>query len=77
MLGSSSAIPPSSPCMPSVQVPEGMTAANFMELMSVDKKVAEGKLRLILLKGPLGGCVVTGDFDPAKLQETLMHFCKK
>jgi len=59
------------------KVPEGMTAADFMELMSVDKKVAAGKLRLILLKGPLGGCVVTGDFDPEKLQETLLHFCGK
>jgi len=57
--------------------PKGMTAADFMELMSVDKKVADGKLRLVLLKGPLGGCIVTGDFDPAKLQETLMHFTGK
>lgn len=59
------------------QPPKGMTAADFMELMSVDKKVADGKLRLVLLKGPLGGCVVSGDFDPAKLQETLMHFAGK
>jgi hypothetical protein len=29
------------------------------------------KLRLLLMKGPLGGCVVTGDFDAAKLDETL------
>jgi hypothetical protein len=32
-------------------------------------------LRLVLLKGPLGGCVVTGDFDPAKLDEKLAAFC--
>ena len=43
--------------------------------MAVDKKVKDGKLRLILLKGDLGGCVVTGDFDDAKLQATLDHFC--
>lgn len=60
-----------------VKPPPEMTAKDFMELMSVDKKVAAGKLRLILLKGPLGGCVVTGDFDPAKLNETLMAFCGK
>ena len=40
-------------------------------------QVSAGKLRLILLKGPLGSCVVTGDFDPAKLDETLQHFCGK
>lgn len=37
-------------------------------------QVLAGKLRLILLRGPLGNCVVTGDFDPAKLEETLVHF---
>lgn len=58
-----------------VTVPEVMTEDLFKDLMSVDKKVAAGKLRLILLKGPLGQCVVTGDFDPAKLDETLQHFC--
>lgn len=48
----------------------------FRDLMAVDKKVLSGKLRLVLLKGPLGSCVVTGDFDPAKLDETLAAFCK-
>lgn len=38
-------------------------------------QVLAGKLRLILLKGPLGNCVVTGDFDAAKLDETLNAFC--
>ena len=55
--------------------PAGMTAATFKDLMAVDKKVQEGKLRLVLLRGPLGGCVVTGDFDAAKLDETLAAFC--
>lgn len=40
-------------------------------------QVLAGKLRLVLLKGPLGGCLVTGDFDPAKLDETLAEFCPK
>jgi 3-dehydroquinate synthase len=53
-----------------------MTIQAFKDLMSVDKKVQAGKLRLVLLKGPLGGCVVTGDFDPAKLDETLQAFCE-
>ncbi|GLI63221.1 hypothetical protein VaNZ11_006110 [Volvox africanus] len=55
--------------------PPSMTADQFRSLMAVDKKVLAGKLRLILLRGPLGNCVVTGDFDPAKLDETLNHFC--
>lgn len=57
-----------------VEVPPPMTTQLFMDLMSVDKKVAAGKLRLILLKGPLGNCVVTADFDPAKLKDTLESF---
>jgi len=55
--------------------PTVMTVELFKNLMAVDKKVAAGKLRLVLLKGPLGGCVVTGAFDPVKLEETLTYFC--
>ena len=53
-----------------------MSPQRFRDIMAVDKKVQDGKLRLILLKGPLGSCVVTGDFDADKLQETLEHFCR-
>ena len=53
---------------------QGMTKADFRNIMAVDKKVQDGKLRLILLKGPLGSCVVTGDFDPAALDATLDAF---
>lgn len=42
----------------------------------MDKKVADGLLRLILLKGPLGNCVFTGDYDRNALDETLRAFCK-
>ena len=55
--------------------PSGMTVEQFKSFMAVDKKVQDGKLRLILLKGPLGSCVITGDFEMAKLEETLHHFC--
>ena len=54
---------------------QGMTVEDFKSFMAVDKKVLDGKLRLILLKGPLGSCVVTGDFDPAVLDQTLEAFC--
>jgi 3-dehydroquinate synthase len=52
----------------------GLGKDKFSDTMAVDKKVANGKLRLILLKGELGGCVFTGDFDQSKLEETLDAF---
>ncbi|GIL79388.1 hypothetical protein Vretimale_16554 [Volvox reticuliferus] len=58
-----------------ISPPPSMTADQFRSLMAVDKKVLAGKLRLILLRGPLGNCVCTENFDPAKLDETLNHFC--
>jgi 3-dehydroquinate synthase len=60
-----------------VAPPAAMTRAAFREIMAVDKKVLDGRLRLVLLKGPLGGCVVTGDFEAAALAETLAAFCAK
>ena len=32
-------------------------------IMAVDKKVADGLLRRILLKGDAGNCVFTGEYD--------------
>lgn len=55
--------------------PKDMTKQQFMTAMAVDKKAENGKLRLILLKGPLGNCVVTGDFSATALDETLSAFC--
>ena len=51
-----------------------MSAEQFRSFMSVDKKVEDGKLRLVLLKGPLGNCVVTGDFDSQILEDTISAF---
>lgn len=59
-----------------IEPPQGMTPSKFRELMAVDKKVLDGALRLILLKGPLGSCVFTGDFDAQALDQTLEAFCK-
>jgi 3-dehydroquinate synthase len=60
-----------------IEVPEGsMTKQKFMDLMAVDKKASQGKMNFILLKGDLGGCVFTGDFDQTKLQETLESFVR-
>ncbi|MBI3576039.1 MAG: 3-dehydroquinate synthase [Gammaproteobacteria bacterium] len=53
-----------------VQAPPTLSAARLRELMSVDKKVQAGKLRLVLLK-QLGEAVITGDVPTAVLDETL------
>lgn len=46
----------------------------FLRYMAADKKVANGQLRLILLKGPLGNCVFTGDFDQEAMVNTIDEF---
>lgn len=53
-----------------VAPPDSMSSEDFMRYMSVDKKVLDGTLRLVLMKG-LGESVVTADFDPAALQRVL------
>ncbi|OHC27697.1 MAG: 3-dehydroquinate synthase [Pseudomonadales bacterium RIFCSPLOWO2_12_59_9] len=50
--------------------PAEMTPDNFLEHMAVDKKVLDGHLRLVLLKG-LGAAVVTSDFPREVLDVTL------
>lgn len=50
--------------------PTDMNAADFLRHMAVDKKVLNGKLRLVLLKR-LGEAVVTGDFPREVLEATL------
>ncbi|KAH1081990.1 hypothetical protein J1N35_021751 [Gossypium stocksii] len=59
-----------------ISPPETMTVEMFKSVMAVDKKVADGLLRLILLKGPLGSCVFTGEYDRKALDDTLSAFCK-
>ena len=53
-----------------VAPPPDMSGERFLELMAVDKKVLDGKLRLVLLRA-IGAAQVTSDFDPAILRETL------
>ena len=43
------------------KAPDSMSAEKFMELMSVDKKVLDGVLRLVLMKG-IGQSLVTSDY---------------
>ena len=50
--------------------PPTMTKADFLQNMAVDKKVLDGRLRLVLLKG-CGEAVVTSDFDQEQLMALL------
>ena len=50
--------------------PAEINEAQFMNLMAIDKKVVEGELRLVLLKG-IGAAIVTGDYKAELLGETL------
>lgn len=56
-----------------VSTPPGMSPEEFMSLMAVDKKVIDGQLRLVLLQS-LGQGVVTDQFAPELLQDTLASF---
>ncbi len=57
-----------------VEVPAKMTPDSFMTHMARDKKVESGQLRLVLLTG-LGQAVVTANFPPEALAETLKEAC--
>ncbi|HRZ23485.1 MAG TPA: 3-dehydroquinate synthase [Candidatus Contendobacter sp.] len=50
--------------------PPELTPDDFLRLMAVDKKVQDGRLRLILLRD-LGQGVIAGDVDARLLRETL------
>lgn len=50
--------------------PPGIPPAEFLQLMAVDKKVLDGQLRLVLLKG-IGKALVAGDFSPTVLRNML------
>lgn len=53
--------------------PSNMDAAQFLDLMAVDKKASAGHIRLILLKS-LGQAYLTGDYDAALLDQTLAEW---
>jgi 3-dehydroquinate synthase len=51
-----------------------LSAGTLAEKMKIDKKVAAGRIRLVLLKA-IGKSVVTGDYADAALRETLQARC--
>lgn len=50
--------------------PEDMSADKFLDLMGRDKKVIDGRLRLVLLRG-IGDAVVTADIPVADIEKVL------
>ncbi len=53
-----------------IHPPENMSEDDFLSIMSVDKKVFDGHIRLVLLE-KLGRAIVTDKFDMNLLKETL------
>ena len=51
-----------------------LSADTLADKMKIDKKVAAGRIRLVLLKA-IGKSVVTGDYADAALRETLRARC--
>ena len=51
-------------------VPPSLGVEKYLDLMALDKKVENGKIRLILQKA-IGKSVITSDYDVEKLKETL------
>jgi 3-dehydroquinate synthase len=50
--------------------PRGIATGRFLELMAVDKKVLDGRLRLVLLEG-IGKALITDGFPLQALRDTL------
>ena len=52
------------------RAPGSLSPARFLELMAVDKKVLDGRMRLVLLKA-IGQAVITDEYPMAELDATL------
>ena len=57
------------------RAPAALNAARFIELMGVDKKVKEGRIRLVLLKA-IGTAIITDDFAP-ELLTAVINECRE
>lgn len=56
---------------------DSLTSQVFLDLMSMDKKVADGQLSLVLLKGAPGTSLITKDYSREKLIKVVQAYCKK
>mmetsp|Transcript_5580 Transcript_5580/g.5769 ORF Transcript_5580/g.5769 Transcript_5580/m.5769 type:complete len:422 (+) Transcript_5580:134-1399(+) len=55
----------------------GLPKERFLDLMSMDKKVYNGQLNLVLLEGELGKAIVTDKFDVNDLESVVTEYCSK
>jgi 3-dehydroquinate synthase len=55
-----------------VRAPDAIPVDDFLEIMAVDKKVLDGRLRLVLLRS-IGHAEVTDEVDAAALRHTIEH----
>lgn len=53
--------------------PPVLGVAKYLDLMGLDKKIQDGKIRLVLQQG-IGKSVITGSYDVNALQETLASY---
>lgn len=58
-----------------IAAPAALSVERMLELMAVDKKVKQGRLRLVLLQS-IGQAFITDQYDPALLTETLQS-CRR
>lgn len=57
-------------CQLPVWAPEEVSEQTFMDLMSIDKKVDNGIIKLVLMKS-LGKAIISSDYDRDMLKQTL------
>lgn len=50
--------------------PPNLGTERYLALMKLDKKVADGQIRLVLQQG-IGQSIITADYDSSKLEDTL------
>lgn len=55
-----------------VTSPDDMTLEKYMDIMAIDKKVDRGVIKFVLLK-QLGEAIITADYDPELLKQTLLE----
>ncbi|QVL44957.1 MAG: 3-dehydroquinate synthase [Methylophilaceae bacterium] len=55
------------------QIPPALGVEKYLELMGLDKKVQDGKIRLVLQQG-IGKALMTSEYDSKALQLTLDHY---
>jgi len=59
-------------CALPVKSPTEMSIDKYMDAMAIDKKAVDGTIKFVLLQA-LGKAIVTSDYDPVLLKQTLLE----